>query len=315
MSVPPEQPAAASVPPSRVERTRLRAAALQGRADRIAERAQAGRADHGSLDTTFEVIERDAEVAGGIIAGALAYRFFIWMLPLALVLVVGLGVAADAASRSPAAAAKSLGLAGLVSNSVASAANSSSRWYALLVGIPVLFLATKSLLRVLIGAHRLVWVDLRDAAPRPTPRATVRLLILVCCFFIVSGAASAARAGSLASGIAISLILIIPYAALWLLIAIRLPHRDAHWRALIPGALLFGVGVELIHLVAAYAIAPMSLSKQGTYGVLGIAAALLLGLFLTSRIIVAAAVLNATLWDRRSRVAVPTAPSSRSFAS
>lgn len=45
----------------------------------------------------------------------------------------------------------------------------------------------------------------------------------------------------------------------------------------------------------------MALGKQGTYGALGIAAALLLGLFLIGRLMVGAAVLNATLWDRSRR--------------
>jgi uncharacterized BrkB/YihY/UPF0761 family membrane protein len=288
---------------ARLERTRLRTAALQARAKRIAERAEAERARHGALDAAFEVVNRDVEVGGGIIAGALAYRFFIWLLPFALVLVAGLGLAAGAASVSPQSAAKSLGLAGLVSNSVASAAKGSARWYALIVGIPILFLTTRSVLRVLIGAHRLVWTDLRAAAPRPTPRATARLLALVLCFFAFSAIAGAAREWSFAAGVLVSLVLIVPYTALWLLVSIRLPHRDSGWLSLIPGALAFGVGIGLIQIVAAYVLAPLSLSKQGTYGALGIAAALLVGLFLISRLMVGAAVLNATLWERQTRAA------------
>jgi uncharacterized BrkB/YihY/UPF0761 family membrane protein len=86
---------------------------------------------------------------------------------------------------------------------------------------------------------------------------------------------------------------------IWLLVTLRLPHRDAVWTALIPGCLLVGLGVELLHVLAAYAFAPWAASRQGTYGALGIAAALLFGFFLVSRLVVAAAVLNATLWDRR----------------
>jgi uncharacterized BrkB/YihY/UPF0761 family membrane protein len=40
------------------------------------------------------------------------------------------------------------------------------------------------------------------------------------------------------------------------------------------------------------------MAKQGTYGALGTAAVLLLGLFFFSRLIVGAAELNATLWER-----------------
>jgi hypothetical protein len=66
------------------ERTRQRQQALQARMDRLSERAQEERGRHGWLDATFEVVDRDGEVAGGIIAGALAYRLFIWLLPLGL---------------------------------------------------------------------------------------------------------------------------------------------------------------------------------------------------------------------------------------
>lgn len=45
----------------------------------------------------------------------------------------------------------------------------------------------------------------------------------------------------------------------------------------------------------------MSLTKQGTYGALGIAAARLFGLYLIARLMVGAVVLNATLWDRTVR--------------
>ena len=51
-------------------------------------------------------------------------------------------------------------------------------------------------------------------------------------------------------------------------------------------------------LVVVYVITPWAFAKQGTYGALGVAAALLVGLFLISSLVVAAAVVNATLWER-----------------
>jgi uncharacterized BrkB/YihY/UPF0761 family membrane protein len=47
-------------------------------------------------------------------------------------------------------------------------------------------------------------------------------------------------------------------------------------------------------------------SSQSAYGVLGVAAGLLFGLFLISRLVVASAVLNATIWERRSGQAAET---------
>jgi uncharacterized BrkB/YihY/UPF0761 family membrane protein len=251
----------------------------------------------------FEMVDRDGEVGGGIIAGALAYRLFIWLLPLTLVAVAGLGIAADASSESPGSAARSLGLSGLVSASVADAAEGSGRWYALLIGVPVLVYTTRGVLRALIGAHRLVWTDVRASAPRATLVETLRLLALLLCFPVITTTAGAARAWSTGPGVLVSLVAIVPFAGIWLLITMRLPHRGADWKALIPGALFFALGAELLQVVIAYAIAPYSIAKQGTYGVLGAAAALLFALYLVSRLVVASAVLGATLWERRTRVA------------
>lgn len=269
------------------------------RAQRVAERAQAERANHGSLDAVFAMADRDVEVGGGIIAGALAYRLFIWLLPLALVLVAGLGLAADATSKSPEAAARSVGVTGLVSGSIASAAESPTRWYAIIVGVPVLLLATRSVLRVLIGAHRLVWGEVRAATPKPTVKATFRLLSLILCIFVVSGFAVWVRSRSGGLGVVTTLVVATAYTGIWLLISLRLPRRGADWKALLPGALVFGVGAEVIQVVSAYVLAPYALNKQGTYGALGLSAALLVGLFVISRLMVGAAVVNATLWERR----------------
>jgi uncharacterized BrkB/YihY/UPF0761 family membrane protein len=284
-----------------VGRMRLRAAAVRGRVERLEQRAQAERGRHDSVDAVFAMADRDVELGGGIIAGALAYRLFIWLLPLALVAVAGLGVAAEAKSETPEDAAESLGMAGLVSNSIAASAKGSARWYALAIGIPVLIYTTRGILRVLIGSHRILWADLRSAAPKPTLVSSLRLLALLLCFPVAALVASAVRAWSPGVGLLSTLLTVLPYAGIWLLVSIRLPHRAAAWTDLIPGALLFGVGIEAIQLVAAYFLAPYALAKQGTYGSLGIAAALLFTLYLVSRLAVGAAVLNATLWERRAR--------------
>ena len=303
-----EEPAA---PRSRVERARHRATALQERGRELAERAQAERARHSSVDAAFQMFDRDGDVGGGIIAGALAYRLFIWLLPLALVLVAGLGVASDANHESPEEAARSIGLASLISNSISAAADSSARWYALVIGIPILIWTTRSLLRILIGAHRLVWADARAQAPRPTIVAACRLLGLLLAFSVASGVAAFVRSRSpVAFGVPVTLLTMLPYAGLWLLISLRLPHRDAPWVALVPGALFVGLGLEVLHFVGAYIIAPLAISKRGTYGALGLAAGILFGLYLISRLIVGAAVMNATLWERNVGVsdAQPRSP-------
>ncbi len=284
----------------RSERVRARREELRARYERLADRAQAERERHESVDIVFDMADRDLEAGGGIIAGALAYRLFIWLLPLALVSVAGLGFTAHAASESPQETARSLGVSGLVSSSVANAAQGPGRWYALVIGIPVLVWVTRSLLRALIVAHRLLWQDVRAAAPKPTLPATFRLLALLIGFSALGALAAAMRAWSSGPGVLVTLLMIAPTAGLWLLVTLDLPHRAARWTALVPGAIAGAVGLELIHIFTAYFLAPYAIEKEGTYGTLGAAAALLLGLFVVSRLVVASAVLNATLWERRN---------------
>ena len=234
-------------------------------------------------------------------AGALAYRLFIWLLSLA--------VWSRARRRRrrgvplSAGAASTVGLTGLVSSSVASAARSSARWYALLIGIPAARLRHARRLRALIVSHRLVWLDVRGAErlsaddrgePAPARGAS--------CMLLVSGVATGLRSSAALAGLAASLVVIVPDRPA---LALRLdaaasPHgRLARPR---PGSALLRRRAGGSHIAAIYVIAPLADSKQGTYGSLGLAAALLLDLYLISRVAIGAAVVNATLWERRQRV-------------
>ena len=269
----------------------------RARAERANAWAEAKRAEASWAAWLYEVYARDRECAGGLLAGALAYRFFIWLLPLVLVLVGGLGVVSAAAAESPEELAGQGGLGELVTASVGRAARSNARWYALLIGIPVLLYTTRTLLRALFGVHRLVWMAAVQRGSLTVARTLAFLAALVA-FPVVSAVAAAARAHSTATGILVTVAATALYAALWLLVSLWLPHGDAPWQALLPGSAVFGVGTLALHVVSAYAVGPVAASRQDTYGSLGVAAALLLGLYFLGRLLVVAAAVNATLWER-----------------
>jgi len=277
------------------------AEAVQARAKLVADRAQEERRRHETVDACFEIADRDGEVGGAILAGALAYRLFIWLLPFSLVVVGVLGAVSSAATESPKAIGKSLGLAGLVSNSVASASKSTAHWYAILVGVPILVYETRNLLRALIASHRLVWGEVRASAPKPTVLATLKLLGAMLALFAITGLAGWVRARSGGFGLLATIGVALGYTVLWLLVLQMLPHRGARWTALVPGAVAFAVSLEVLQILAAYLIGPYALEKEGTYGALGVAAVLLLALYVIGRVAVGAAAVNATLVDRRTR--------------
>ena len=90
-------------------------------------RLETARSRHPVLDAGLDVIERDSEVGGGILAGALAYRLFLFFLPLAFFLVSGLGLVADALGITPRGLGKDVGFVGLVTKEVSDTAKGGSR--------------------------------------------------------------------------------------------------------------------------------------------------------------------------------------------
>src|SRR5205085_10366290 len=131
-----------------VERWAERARILRTRID-------SARADHPSVDLGFSLVERDSAIGGGLLAGALAYRLFVLLLPTALLFVSGLGLYADTVDKSPARVAKDAGLHGLIASQVASTASSSTRWIVFIVMIPAVPYALAQLYRALAIEHAL----------------------------------------------------------------------------------------------------------------------------------------------------------------
>src|SRR5262249_43269678 len=100
------------------------------------DQVQAAPARHGALDPGFTVVERDSDIGGGLLAGALAYRLFVLLLPTALLLVSGLGLYAGATDKSPGKVAREAGLNGLIASEVASAASGRARGVVFVLMIP-----------------------------------------------------------------------------------------------------------------------------------------------------------------------------------
>jgi uncharacterized BrkB/YihY/UPF0761 family membrane protein len=86
---------------------------------------------------------------------------------------------------------------------------------------------------------------------------------------------------------------------MWLLLSRKLPGGEAGWPALVPGALLIGAGLLFVNVFNVYVTTRLVENRANTYGVLGVAAALLFSLVLVGRIAVLGAELNASIYRRR----------------
>ena len=260
-----------------------------------------------ALDATFETIERDSHIGGGMLAGALAYRLFLFALPLALFVVSGLGLLASAIGFEPKLITNSVGLAGVVTKQVASTAKGHSSWWVALGSFFLLVYVTRVLLRAVAIAHSLAWE--RSAASVKVHRRSLAVFgaALVGQLFLVAGV-SAVNHQTVIGGIVTLALLVFALAGLWLIVSLQLPHSDARWPDLIPGSLLYAVGLIGLLLFNILILGRLIQEKTSTYGALGTAATFLLGFFLYGRVIVGAAVLNSTLYERHCRYTRQTSP-------
>ena len=268
------------------------------RARILRTRIEASRDRHASIDVGFDVIERDASIGGGLLAGALAYRLFVLLLPSSLLFVSGLGLYADAVDKSPTEAVKDAGLHGLIASEVASTASSRARWIVFIVMVPAVLYATVTLYRATAKVHAIVWHGSGRGvriAPRGVALFAAALLLQLGAVEIVGWI----RRGDQFGGIAALLVFLVLGGGAWLAVSTQLPHRDVPWTALVPGALMFGVGLLFINIFNVYVTTRLVQGRADTYGALGIAAALLFSLVLVGRLVVGSAELNASLVDHR----------------
>jgi uncharacterized BrkB/YihY/UPF0761 family membrane protein len=277
--------------PGRVARWTERARILRAR-------VESARAEHSSVDLGLTVVESDSTIGGGLLAGALAYRLFVLLLPCALLFVSGLGLYADTVDQSPGKIAKEAGLHGLIASEVASTASSRAGWIVFIAMLPAVLYALVKLYRAIAIVHALVWHS-SGRGVRISPKGVG---LLGAALLLTLGAAEVVgwiRRHDQAGGIAALVVYIAVVGGAWLVASTQLPHRDVRWTALVPGALLVGAGLWVVNVFNIYVTTRLVEDQANTYGALGIAAALLLSLVLVGRVIVVSAEVNAALDDRR----------------
>ena len=274
------------------------------------DRLEQARARVPAVDAAVGVLRRERAVATGILAAALAFRLFALLIPLAYVLVAGIGLTLGRAGR-----AAEDQLSDLVVDSIAAVARTSERGrlIALIIGGGATLVAAGGVVEVLRWIHVLAW----RLAPRRQRRNWWLVLGLVAGVLVVAGASAATEwARAAASGLGDELTVLLTTAAaqfvllavLWFALSWALPRPAVPWTALVPGALLFAGGYLAYNLVITLYFAPRAARASAVYGSLGVALVLLVSLFLFSRLAVATAELNATLWERRAQRLRPSTP-------
>lgn len=289
--------------PGRVASARRRMRALtetsRQRADDARAWAEEARGRSPAVARVFDVVEHDRSHLGGLLAGAVAYRLFLWLLPFSLLLVGLLGAVTDLDESAVDDVSTDIGLQGALAEIISEGASQSGWWIAVAIGLGGTLYAGLGAVRALRISHAAAW-GIRPRRAASVVNGSLILLAMGLGLLASSVVIGWLRARSGLGGLAASIAVVGVYFTLWLRISVHLPRRPTPVRALLPGALLVAIGVEGLHLFTSYYLAGQAERVASVYGTIGVALTLLLWLFIVARLMVGSAILNAALWDRRA---------------
>jgi uncharacterized BrkB/YihY/UPF0761 family membrane protein len=244
-------------------------------------------------------LERETTAGGTLIAGGLAYRLFLWLLPFSLVVA---SLATFWEHDDPQGfehASEDFGLSASAAASMRRSIEESPKgtWYFLILGLFFLMWFSIGVVRALRLAHTVAWGVRRERFRRPIHGALLFTFAAVA-VILITGAAQVVREQT-DEDLLVTFSIVVVYVAFALLLMLLVPHRDTPWTALLPGAVLVGVGALGLQAFTALYLAPRIGRSSELYGALGAATVILLWLYIIARLITLSAFLNATLWERR----------------
>jgi uncharacterized BrkB/YihY/UPF0761 family membrane protein len=266
-----------------------RLAELRGRAEEI----PAGSA-------TLQALKSEHDAGGGLIAGGVAFRFFLWLVPFGLIVASIGSLWSEYDEAGLESAAREFGIGATSAEAASEALQTSDRnaVIVLIVGLISLVWFTIGVLRAANIACAFAWhVEV------PKIRGPLGAIALPNALLFLTIAGSAATSWlreqigeSALFGVVIGLFITTAIAlyAMWLL-----PHRASHPVELLPGAVIVGIGYQLMDVAVLFYFAPKLGESEETYGAFGAAATLLVWLYVLCRLFTVSGFLNATLWERR----------------
>jgi uncharacterized BrkB/YihY/UPF0761 family membrane protein len=233
-----------------------------------------------------------------VLAGHLAYRAFLFMLPLLVLAIAALGFARGGGVNVQHDVGGRLGLGHAVSASLANTSNDAKdgRWALLFSGLFALLLTGYGLLTALHYCYAQAWgMEISKLRRRASGVAKLIGGILLV-FIVIAGVSALKHLGPIvggASGLAAMGIV----GACIFGVSILLPHRSTSWLWLLPGAVLGAVGIGLIVVFATVFLPDRLAHYSSLYGSLGVAVTMLFVLLLIANVLIGSALVNAVWWD------------------
>jgi len=275
---------------------------LHPRAAAAADRYQQAARTHPLLGLPPEFLSRYAARNGVLLASAAAFRLFLWLLPLALLVAGVLAGAIGTNAATARSAVKTAGVTGTASKEAVTAISSGHRSWgeAVLLGSFLFLWATWTLIRNLTAMNAHAW---QVRVPAHHLGAAVRTTFTFAGAFLVLAAGASALShlhgtfpGDRILGVVVEAA---AASAVWLTVSLRLPDGRTRWTDLVPGSLLVGISLSALNAVAQFYI-PLRLKHASQlYGTLGVAGVILAWLLIIGQVLVSAALINSVWADYR----------------
>ena len=248
------------------------------------------------IDVGLRVYERDRDSAGTVVASAIAFRLFLFVVPLLLFVV---GLAGFFAKHVTADDVDQVGITGKLAAQINTALSqpNSTRWIA--VGLGFLGIATtgRTLSKSLSQASCLAWrMPMHTKASVKVISSIVGLLAGVA---ILSTIVNRIRHDLGLAGAGVSLLAVFAiYTVFALVLASLLPRPTSDPGVVLPGAVLVGVTISGLQAVSQLYLPDKFSRASERYGAIGITVVTLGWFFLAGRMMVLAIVIDAVLFDR-----------------
>jgi uncharacterized BrkB/YihY/UPF0761 family membrane protein len=249
------------------------------------------------VDVVLATFRKDRRAAGSVVSSALAFRLFLFFLPLLLLTIGVAGFASDVVdARSVDRAA---GIHGGVAKQVTAAFHESglTRWVAVLLGLWGVLVAGRSLSRVLHAASAAAWeLPAGNQARLRAVGAVAGIVGTIGVIAIIIGRIRESFGIGPASASFLPALLI--YAIAWLGILMFLPRATEDPGALLPGCLLIALTLTVMQAVSELYLPDRIGHASQLYGTLGTTVVTLGWFFILGRAIIIAMELNAAIYDR-----------------
>jgi uncharacterized BrkB/YihY/UPF0761 family membrane protein len=258
--------------------------------------------DRPIVDVALGVYRRDREINGTVVGSAIAFRLFLFFIPLLLVVVGVAGFLANVVDPDDINDQAAIG--GRLAEQIDTALSqpTQTRWVATAGGLVGVATAGYSLSKVLVAASTLAW-GLHER-PKASPRIVGVLAGLIAGIGIIAAITNRIRT-ELGIGVASFSFLaaFLIYLVAWVIISMMLPRATTDVAAMLPGAALVSLTLTAMQAISQLYL-PGRLSRASAlYGTFGATVVTLGWFFFLGRSIVVGFSVNAVISERFGTIA------------